>query len=178
MAETTEITPIDAIEPLILTVRGTRVILDSDLAQLYGVSTAALNQAVRRNRARFPEDFAFKLSRLEKLEVITNCDHLEKLKYSRMIPTVFTEYGAIMVASVLNSQQAVETSVYVVRAFVRMKRLLTTNAELALELAELKHRVDDRDEDIKSIITAIRMLTEPRVSHHRKIGFGSDRDDE
>ena len=115
------------VEPLIMVLRGIRVILDSDLARLYGVSTAALNQAVRRNGDRFPEDFAFRLTAEEKLEVITNCDHLKKLKYSRSLPLAFSEHGAIMVASVLNSARAVRTSLMVVRAFVRMRDLLNQN---------------------------------------------------
>ncbi|MBW2278087.1 MAG: ORF6N domain-containing protein [Deltaproteobacteria bacterium] len=177
MTETTEITPIDAIEPLILNMRGTRVILDVDLARLFGTTTKRLNEQVRRNRERFPEDFAFKLTKMEKMEVVANCDHLENIKYSNTLPLAFTEYGAIMAANVLNSQRAVKVSVLVVRAFVRLKKLLSANAELALELADLKNRVEGHDDEIERIVAAIRMLTEPRVSRRCKIGFGSEPDD-
>ena len=91
------------IEPLILTLRGQKVILDADLAEAYGVKTKVLNQAVKRNIERFPEDFMFRLTEVEKTEVVTNCDHLRKLKFSPQLPAVFTEHGALMAASVLNS---------------------------------------------------------------------------
>jgi len=94
--------PIERVETLILVIRGEKVILDADLAKLYGVSTKALNQAVRRNASRFPEDFLFSLTAQEKEEVVTNCDHLRKLKFSRTLPNAFTEHGAIMAAKVLN----------------------------------------------------------------------------
>lgn len=94
--------------------------LDADLAELYGVTTGALNQSVKRNKQRFPKDFAFRLSADEKEEVVTKCDHLSRLKFSPVLPLVFTEHGAIMAASVLNSKRAVETSVYIVRACRRI----------------------------------------------------------
>ena len=104
----------------ILTVRGQRVMLDADIAELYGVTTTRLNEQVKRNRHRFPDDFMFRLNSVEKAEVVAKCDNLSRLKFSPVLPYVFTEHGAIMAASVLNSKRAVETSVYVVRAFVRM----------------------------------------------------------
>jgi len=91
--------------------RGLRVLLDADLAQLYGVSTKALNQAVRRNRRRFPADFCFRINRVEQDEAVTNCDHLRRLKFSRVAPMAFTEHGAVMAANVLNSDRAVDVSV-------------------------------------------------------------------
>jgi len=103
--------PIERVETLILVIRGEKVILDADLAKLYGVSTKALNQAVRRNASRFPEDFLFSLTAKEKEEVVTNCDHLRRLRFSRTLPNAFTEHGAIMAANVLNSERAVEAGV-------------------------------------------------------------------
>ena len=94
-----------SIEPLILTLRGQRVILDSDLAEIYGVQTKVLNQAVKRNSERFPDDFMFRLSEEEKIEVVTNCDHLQKLKFSPQLPYAFTEHGAIMASMVLNMRR-------------------------------------------------------------------------
>ena len=96
------LTPIEKIESIIIKLRGRNVILDADLARLYGVSTKALNQAVKRNEARFPDDFAFIVTAEEKREVVTICDHLEKVKYSNVLPVAFTEHRAIMAASVLN----------------------------------------------------------------------------
>jgi hypothetical protein len=97
------IIPLGQIEQRILLIRGQRVMLDADLAKLYGVSTKRLNEQVRRNRGRFPEDFMFQLTTIEKAEVVANCDHLAKLKFSPVLPNAFTEHGAIMVASVLNT---------------------------------------------------------------------------
>jgi len=117
-----ELIPALPVERCILGIRGEKVILDADLAALYGVSTKALNQAVRRNSARFPEDFAFLLTPVEKAEVVTNCDHLRRLKFSPVSPRAFTEHGALMAANILNSPRAVAMSVYVIRAFVEMPR--------------------------------------------------------
>ena len=99
---------VDQIEPLILTIRGQKVLLDSDLADLYGVTTKRLNEQVRRNRKRFPADFMFRLTDDEKAEVVANCDHLSRLKFSPNLPHAFSERGAIMAANVLNSPRAVE----------------------------------------------------------------------
>jgi len=125
------------IEPLILTLRGQRVILDADLAELYGVQTKVLNQAVKRNTERFPEDFVFRLTEDEKTEVVTNCDHLQKLKFSPQLPAVYSERGAIMAAMVLNSLEATTMSVFVVRAFVQMRERLVANVEIIKRLAEI-----------------------------------------
>src|SRR5260370_18827233 len=122
---------VDQIEPLILEIRGRKVLLDSDLARLYNVSTKALNQAVKRNRGRFPGDFMFQLVPDEKQEVVTNCDHLARLKFSSRLPYAFTEHGTIMAASILNSPRAVEISVFVVRAFIRIRELALAHRELA-----------------------------------------------
>ena len=112
------------LESLILNFRGRKVLIDADLATIYGVETRTLNQAVKRNAERFPEDFIFQLSAAEKSEVITNCDHLARLKFAKSLPFAFTEHGAIMAASVLNSREAVTMSVYVVRAFIRVREHL------------------------------------------------------
>jgi hypothetical protein len=112
------------LDSLILTIRDQKVILDLDLAELYGVPTKALNQAIKRNTERFPPDFMFQLTEAEKSEVVTNCDHLSRLKFSRTRPFAFTEHGALMAANVLNSSQSVKMSVYVVRAFIKQRELL------------------------------------------------------
>ena len=123
--------PIERIAQSILVIRGQKVIIDADLAALYGVPTKALNQAVKRNPARFPEDFMFRLSAAEKTEVVTNRDHLAKLTFAKTLPYAFTEHGAIRAANVLNSPRAAELGVYVVRAFVRLRELQAGNKELA-----------------------------------------------
>jgi hypothetical protein len=142
--------------------------LDADLASLYGVSTRALNQAVKRNRERFPEDFMFRLTEAEKAEVITNCDHLRPLRFSPSLPHAFTEHGAIMLASLLNTRIAVQASVQVVRAFVRLREILATHKDLARELRELEKKYDAQ---LKVVFDTIRALMVPPEKARRSIGF-------
>ncbi|MDD5560060.1 ORF6N domain-containing protein [Candidatus Methylomirabilis sp.] len=166
------LSPAASIEQSILFIRSQRVMLDADLAVLYGVSTRVLNQAVKRNRERFPEDFMFRLTVAEKAEVITNCDHLRSLRFSPALPHAFTEHGAIMLASVLNTPIAVQASVQVVRAFVRLREMLTTNKALADKFAELERKVASHDEHIQSLFEAIRHLMAPAQHKPRRtIGF-------
>ena len=153
--------PSERVERTILLIRGHKVMLDTDLAQLYGVTTKRLNEQVKRNRNRFPLDFMFQLTSKEKAEVVANCDHLAKLKFSPAKPFAFTEHGAVMVASVLNSKMAIEVSVYVVRAFVKVREVLGAHSELAQKLTELERRVESHDTHIRSLFDAIRQLMEP-----------------
>lgn len=172
--ENTSLTLLNSIETRILTIRGTKVMLDADLAELYGVTTKRLNEQVKRNRARFPADFMFSLTVDEKEEVVANCDHLSNLKFSPHLPNAFTEHGAIMVASVLNTDRAVGVSIYIVRAFVKLRELLTENKELALKLAELDKKVTEHDVSIKSLVNTIRKLTQPQqLKKRRRAGFTS-----
>jgi hypothetical protein len=157
--------------------RGQRVMLDADLAALFGVSTRALNQAIKRNLDRFPADFLFRLDPEEKAEVVTNCDHLSGLKFSPHLPYALTEHGAVMAATVLNSKKAAEASVFVVRAFVRMRQLLATHRQLALKLAELESRVASHDKSIQALLDAIRGLMQPPAHPKRRIGFVTGPDD-
>src|SRR2546426_6771062 len=115
MKKTASVIPIERITHDIFMIRGLRVMIDADLARLYGVSTKRLNEQVRRNRDRFPDDFMLRLSAEEKAELVANCDHLRNLKFSPALPNAFTDHGALMLASVLNSSKAVETSIYIVR---------------------------------------------------------------
>jgi len=156
------------VERVILTIRGQRVLLDADLAALYGVSTRVLNQAVKRNQDRFPEDFMFRLTEAEKAEVITVCDHLRPLRFSPSLPHAFTEHGAIMLASVLSTPIAVQTSVHVVRAFVRLREVLATHKDLARKLEELEQKYDAQ---FKVVFDAIRQLMVPPAKAPRSIGF-------
>jgi hypothetical protein len=163
------IVPIERVQQAILVLRGQRVIIDADLARLYGVTTKRLNEQVKRNPDRFPPDFMFQLSVREKAEVVANCDHLKNHKYSPQRPYAFTEHGAIMAANVLNSPKAVKVSVLVVRAFVRLRQLLATHADLARKLAELERKYDHQ---FKVVFDAIRQLmAEPDPPRKPPIGY-------
>lgn len=161
----------------ILALRGQRVLLDAELAALYSVTTKALNQAVKRNAARFPEDFMFRLTRAEtaalnRSQFVTGS---QKHRDPRYPPCAFTEHGAIMAATILSSARAVETSVYIVRAFVRLRELLASNKELSCRFAQLEARLNnkitDHDEAIAAILSAIRLLMNPPLPKRRGIGF-------
>jgi hypothetical protein len=165
-------TPIRRIEDLIFLVRGLRVMLDSDLAQIYGVSAKRLNEQVRRNLDRFPADFAFQLVENEWEALRSQIATSKGRGGRRYIPWVFTEHGAIMLASILNSERAVDMSVSVVRAFVLMREQLAAHKELAQKLSELESRVSGHDESIQNLFEAIRQLVEPPLPENRKqIGF-------
>jgi alanine-alpha-ketoisovalerate/valine-pyruvate aminotransferase len=148
--------------------------IDADLAAIYGVETRVLNQAVKRNRERFPGDFVFILSPVEKEKVITNCDHLAHLRFAKSLPLAFTEHGAIMAATVLNSPQAVAMSVYVVRAFIRMREQLTANAAILKRLAEIDKTLLQNDASLRDIYyKLLPLLQPPPVFPKRRIGFVS-----
>ena len=170
------------IESRILVVREQKVIIDADLAELYGAPTKALNQAVKRNAERFPMDFMFQLSAAEKAEVVTSCDHLQKLKFSKSLPYAFTEHGAIQAANVLASPRAVEMGIYVVRAFVRLKQASALHADLAKRLAELEDKTEalainhdtfsrNTRNQLKQVFDALRELMTPPDPPKRPIGF-------
>jgi hypothetical protein len=165
--------PVEVIEQRILLIRGQRVMLDADLSGLYGTTTKRLNEQVKRNRGRFPEDFMFQLTKKEKAEVVAICDHLAKLKFSPVLPNAFTEHGAIMVASVLNTKRAIQVSVFVVRAFVKLREMLSTHKELAHKLAMLERKLQNHDESIRSLVVAIRQLMAPPEPEppKKQIGF-------
>ena len=158
MSENISLIPMERIERAILLIRGEKIMLDLDLAAIYGVSTGALNQAVKRNLDRFPRDFMFQLTEAEKAEVITNCDNLARLRFSPHLPYAFTEHGALMLANVLNSERAAQTSVQVVRVFVRLQQMLSSNAELARKLESLEKKYDAQ---FKVVFDAIRQLMSP-----------------
>jgi len=129
---------------------------------------------VRRNRDRFPGDFHFQLAADEKAEVVANCDHLQRLKFSPALPLAFTEHGAIMAASILNSPRAIEVSVYIVRAFVKLRELVAAHKELADKLAQLERKVAGHDAAIRELVVAIRELMAPAPdTKKRRIGFGA-----
>lgn len=160
------------IEPLILTLRDQRVMLDFDLANLYGVPTKRLNEQVKRNADRFPVDFMFRLNEDEKAEVVAICDHLQRIKFSPQLPYAFTEHGAIMVASILNSPEAVAMSVFVVRDFVQMRERLAANTEIIKRLAEIDKTLLEHDQSLSVIWQHLQpLLAPPPDPPRRKVGF-------
>jgi len=168
---------IGRVESRILLIRGEKVIIDADLAEFYSVSTKRLNEQVKRNKARFPEDFVFNLSKDEKAAVIAACPHLEKLKRTRSLPHAFTEHGAIMAATVLNSDQAVEMSVFIVRAFVKLREAVADHSEIARKIEDLERKISKHDDQIVSLVKAIRQLISPKpVPKKRQIGFNPSDD--
>jgi hypothetical protein len=160
----------------ILVLRGLRVMLDADLAELYGVETKALNQAVKRNAERFPMDFSFQLTAAEKAEVVTNCDHLARLKFSASLPYAFTEHGALMLGNVLKSSRAIEISLLVVRAFVQIREVLSAHKDIAAKLDQMERKLSSHDQAIAGLIDAIRQLMNPSATDRRGIGFTANID--
>lgn len=164
----------------ILLLRGQKVLVDADLAELYGVTTKRLNQQTRRNAERFPADFVFELTPQEKAEVVANCNHLAKLRFSPALPLAFTEHGALMAAAVLNTPRAVEMSLYVVRAFVRLREVLATHKALGRRLEELERAVATldakTDSRFRETFNAIRALMTQPEPKRRPIGFVTPED--
>ena len=170
--ETNALVPIETIEQKILLIRGQKVLLDRDLAELYGVSTRDLNKAVSRNLTRFPDDFMIQLSKNE----------FENLKFrfgtsswggTRKLPKAFTEQGIAMLSSILNSERAIQVNIAIIRVFVKLGEILSSHKELAQKLSQLERKIENHDEEIKVIFDAIRKLMvqpEPEPKH-RKIGF-------
>jgi len=167
-----EIVPQQIIESKIYLLRGKKVMLDRDLATLYGVETRTLNQAVRRNINRFPEDFMFQLT-MEEMEnwksqiVISNKEKMGLRKR----PYAFTENGVAMLSSVLSSERAVEVNIQIMRTFTRLREMVLTHKELAHKLAQLERKIGKHDDEIKTIFNAIRQLMVPPEPKRRKIGF-------
>jgi hypothetical protein len=168
---------VEHISRAILVLRGHRVILDRDLAALYGVTTARLNEAVKRNLRRFPEDFMFRLSAAEQSALMSqNATSKPGRGGHRKLPRAFTEHGAIQAANVLNSSRAVDMGVHVVRAFVHLRELLATNKALAQKLDELERKYKHHDKAIAAMLSAIRQLMHSPPSKQRGIGFTADLD--
>jgi hypothetical protein len=177
MAKSKALVPLEHITRAILVLRGHKVLLDVELAVLYGVTTKRLNQQVRRNRKRFPADFLFELTAEEFASLKM---HFATSSWGgrRKLPFAFTEHGAIQVATILNSPRAVRMSVYVVRAFIRLRDLLVSNKELAHRFAQLEARLDkkftEHDEAITAILSAIHQLMDEPKRKRRGIGFTAD----
>jgi len=172
MAEEKSIVPVGKIENRILLIRGEKVIVDADLAEFYGVPTKRLNEQVKRNANRFPDDFMFQLTKNEKSEVVANCDHLENLKYSRSLPYAFTEHGAIMAASILNTPKAIEVSVFIVRAFIKLRQFISGQKDLQQKISRIEERLTGHDEQMVELVDLIKRLLDPDPPpKKRRIGF-------
>lgn len=169
MPNNSAIIPIDRIAQSILLIRGEKVMLDVDLAYLFGVTTKQLNQQVKRNRSRFPEDFMFQLTEVEKEKVVTICDHLRnKLKYSPHLPYAFSEHGALMLANVIKSEVAIEASIQIVRTFIKLRKLLETKEELSQKMRELESKYDNQ---FAIVFEYLKELMTPPEKPQKPIGF-------
>jgi hypothetical protein len=155
----------------ILLIRGKKVMIDKDLAELYGATTKRLNEQVKRNKKRFPDDFMFQLTQEEKDEVVANCDHLKTLKYSPNLPYVFTEYGAIMLANVLNSDRAIEVNIQIVRIFTKLREMILTHKDILLKLEQLEKEAGQNSTDIQTIFSVLKELINPPQEPRPPIGF-------
>ncbi|MCK4307700.1 ORF6N domain-containing protein [candidate division WOR-3 bacterium] len=164
-----EVVPIEVIEQKIFMIRRQKVMLDRDLAELYGVETRVLNQAVRRNIGRFPEDFMFSLTRQE-IRDLSQIVISSKIKHAPNV-FAFTEQGVAMLSGVLNSKRAIQVNITIMRTFVRLRQILSTHKELAYKLKELERKIEKHDVEIQTIFEAIRQLMTPPEKPKHKIGF-------
>jgi phage regulator Rha-like protein len=166
-----DIIPAERIENRIYLIRGQKVIVDRDLAELYGVETKYLNRQVKRNLERFPEEFMFQLSAKEKIELVTNCHRFKTMKHSSVLPYAFTELGVAMLASILNSKTAIKISIHIVKAFVKLRNFISTHKDLAQKIKELENKFEKHDAEIQAVFEAIRRLMSPEDKPAKKIGF-------
>lgn len=161
----------ESIEKRIFLIRGLKVMIDRDLAELYQVPTFVLNQAVKRNRARFPDGFMFRLSRHEMQELITDCDRFATLKHASFTPWAFTEYGVAMLSSVLRSRRAIRINIQIIQTFIRLRQWALTHKEFAQKLEELERKISTHDKRIEAIFDVIRELINPPEKSRPAIGF-------
>jgi len=170
-----DLIPQDIVERKIFIVRGHRVMLDQDLARLYGVTTGNLNKAVKRNLERFPRDFMFKLTKDEENSLRFQFGSLKRGQHAKYLPYAFTEQGIAMLSSVLHSKCAIQVNIAIMRAFVKIRQFLSTHKELAKKLEELEKKTAKHDTDIQAIFDAIKQLmTPPKPKQKTQIGFRPD----
>ncbi|MDD5205074.1 MAG: ORF6N domain-containing protein [Desulfobacterales bacterium] len=162
---------VESIVSRIYFIRGERVLLDRDLAVLYGVKTKALKQAVRRNSKRFPEDFMFELKKEESLSLRSQNVTLKRGEHSKYLPYAFTEQGVAMLSSILNSESAIEVNIAIMRAFVRLRKLASSYEVIERKLKEIENCLEDHDEKIEAVFEAIRQLMTPPEKPSKRIGF-------
>lgn len=167
----TDLIPQETIASKIFLLRGKKIMLDRNLATLYGVTTGNLNKAVKRNIERFPEDFMFQLTKDEEKTLRFQFGSLKRGQHPKYLPYVFTEQGVAMLSSVLRSKRAIQVNIAIMRIFVRLKEIISTHKELAYKLNELEKKIEKHDEEICSIFEAIRQLMAPPEKRRRIIGF-------
>ncbi|MBC6108807.1 ORF6N domain-containing protein [Pedobacter sp. CCM 8938] len=156
-------------------IRGCKVMLDSDLAELYGVETRILNQAIKRNIERFPEDFMFQLSKEEWNSLISQIVTSKKGRGGiRKLPFAFTEHGVLMLSSVLNSQQAIQVNIQIVKIFTRLRQWLTENGELKYEIEDIKRKLNNQDKNIELVFSYLDQLMEKKIEPRKQIGYKPD----
>ena len=165
----------------ILYIRGQKVMIDSDLAEMFGVTTKRLNEQVKRNIKRFPEHFMFVLTKEEKENVVANCDHLKRLKYSPYLPSIFTEHGIIMLSSVLNSETAIQVSIRIVEVFIKMREMFNTHQDILKKFEQLETRLSMHDDQFMLIFEYLKQFEEAKQQHleqanRRKIGYHNSED--
>jgi len=168
--------PQEIIEQRIFLIRNQKVMIDRDLAELYGVETKHLNRQVKRNLQRFPEEFMFQLNPDERNQLVTICHRFRTMKHSSTLPYAFTEHGVAMLASVLKSERAVKISINIIKAFVKLREILSTHKDLANKLSQLERKIEKHDEEIHMIFEAIRQLMKPTETKIKKIGFRRERE--
>jgi hypothetical protein len=179
--ETSLVIPDEMVMNRILLLRGQKIMIDRDLAELYGTTTVRLNEQVKRNAKRFPSDFMFQLTEEEKSEVIANCEHLKGLKFSPHLPHAFTEHGAVMLASVLNSERAIAVNIQIVRIFTKIREMLITHKDILLKLEQMEKQMLKQDEknkkienEIQMIFQALKRLLNPPQPERKRIGYKKD----
>ncbi len=166
-----ELIPHEQIEQRIFLLRGQKVMIDRDLAELFGVETKYLNRQVKRNSLRFPPEFMFHLTVEEKTELVTICHRFSRMKHSSSLPYAFTEHGVAMLASVLNSERAIKISISVIKTFVKLREIISTRRAFAVQLDKLERKMANHDEHIKVLFDAIRQLMQQPEPKEKKIGF-------
>lgn len=172
--------PDEAIIDKIVVLRNKKVMVDRDLASLYGVTTKRLNEQVKRNIKRFPDDFMFQVTAAEKEQLILMFGHLNSLKYSPVLPYVFTEHGAVMLASVLNSDQAILVNIQIVRVFTQIRQMLADNTEFRLEIERIKGKLEKQDKNIDLVFQYLDGLMEQKekpINPRKYIGYKPDKEE-
>jgi len=163
--------PEEAIMRKIMLIRGQKVMISNDLAELYGVTTKRLNEQVKRNITRFPLQFMFQLTEQEKDKVVANCDHLQNIKYSPYLPYVFTEHGTVMLANILNSDRAIKVSIRIVEIYIKLREYILTNKDLLLMIEQLEKRADHQDEKIVLVFNYLKRFIEVQEKPRKRVGF-------
>lgn len=167
--------PDEVIMKKIIMMRGMNVMISNDLAELFGVTTKRLNEQVKRNIQRFPTHFMFQLTDIEKEKVVANCDHLRNLKYSPYLPYVFTEYGTVMLANVLNSPRAIQVSIRIVEIYIEMREYLLTNKDLLIKMEQLEKRVDKQDLKVSLVFDYLKKFMDAQNKPRKQIGYKQNR---